>query len=245
MVISVAWSPDGETLASTSDDGTVRLWDRSSERCIHVLRPARERWSARDEVPECVTFHPQGHVVATASRAHLRLWDLDTGAALKSEKVSHTRCLSFSADGASIASAGDGYGGRRDQDGIALWATTNLNSAGLLPWPRGRSVRSMCLDPRSDTLFCAGTGSSIRGWSLSSQELVRELVGLDPVVNAIAIDTRRGIAATGGRDKTVKFWDLESGRLLRMLEGHTAEVTTLSYSKQADLLASASFISCT
>ena len=63
-VLDVAYSPEGAQLASTSTDGTVRLWDMSGQQCAagHILTPGR-RSEAR------VSYSPDGSVLAVGATA--------------------------------------------------------------------------------------------------------------------------------------------------------------------------------
>ena len=38
MIRCVAWSPNGQRLATSSDDGTVRIWDLLSGQTLYILR---------------------------------------------------------------------------------------------------------------------------------------------------------------------------------------------------------------
>ena len=73
QVSCVAFAPDGKTVASASEDKTVRLWDTATGKEIHQLR-GHQRWV------NSVVFSPDGKMVASASADHtVRLWDAASG----------------------------------------------------------------------------------------------------------------------------------------------------------------------
>ena len=74
MVWAVAFAPDGRTLASTSDDQTVRLWDLSDR---DRPRPLGLPLTGHTGAVRGVAFAPDGRTLATASRHQtVRVWSL-------------------------------------------------------------------------------------------------------------------------------------------------------------------------
>src|SRR5262249_28824661 len=95
VVSSVAFSPDGKTLASASQDGTIKLWD---------VQAGKERTTLKErkEVISSVAFSPDGKTLASSGSddGTIKLWDVQTGkvqATLKGHKVGEgVRSVAFS-----------------------------------------------------------------------------------------------------------------------------------------------------
>jgi WD40 repeat protein len=97
---SVAFSPDGKTLASGSG-GLVRLWDVTEQKEVAALEGHREG------VVMSVAFSPDGEVLASGSYDEtVRLWDVEAGkeVALLSEHSYVVSSVVFSPDGKWLAS---------------------------------------------------------------------------------------------------------------------------------------------
>ena len=98
-VNSVSFSPDGEMIASASDDGTVRLWNRAG----NLLQTLVDH----DSSVNSVSFSPDGKTIASAGDDNnIKLWNRD-GKLLKTLRKHQDRvkAVSFSPDGKTIASA--------------------------------------------------------------------------------------------------------------------------------------------
>ncbi|MGY0231277.1 caspase, EACC1-associated type [Longispora urticae] len=181
------------------------------------------------------TFHPQGHVFATAGEDNVVLmWSSYTGSLERS--LGHPAAVyavAVSPSGHLFATGGFDHK-------VRLWRP---ETSGCLTELGGHdaAVSAVAFHPEGDLLASASLDGTVRLWDPRTGEQVGSaLTGHGGPVAAVAFHPQGHLMATGGQDHQVQLWDPSMKRTVGApLTGHDGAVRTVAFHPGGRLLATA------
>jgi WD40 repeat protein len=211
----VAYSPDGSRIATSSTDGTVRIWDADSGALLHAL--------AHPDGIDAADFSPDGRRLASGALDDaVRVWDVETGALLRTFQDRAYR-LAFTPDGAAIVTA--------SQLGDLHVRDARTGAEILSAKPHTDRIQQIAFSPDGKTMALASWDRSVSFWSVPDFKLLRAVKDHEREVGSVAYSHDGRLVVTAESDVYVHVRDAATGARLhtiRMPEGARWPVASFS-----------------
>lgn len=222
---SAAFSPDSKTLASGSDDKTIRLWAVDTGQCLRELRD-------KDKISG-VSFSPDGKILASIGEGIIRLWKVDTGQ--PQGRVLRGSSMIFSPDSKILVILGGDYT-------IRFWDVGRSQLWGEPLTGHQDVVKSVAFSLDGKTFATGSRDETIILWDVNTgKPRGVPLAGHRGWVWGLAFTPDGKTLVSGGDDKTIHLWDVDSHQVLGVpLKGHQEGIYCIALSPDGKLLASGS-----
>ena len=208
IVTSVAFSPDGNRLASCSSDSVAKIWDLANGRELRGYRGSKD---AASEVAKVATlaWSSDGKWSATTAGNEVHVWDPETGV-LKVALKGHEKpvgAIAFHPEGKILATGSD-------DASVRLWdletgkETFNLNAD--LPKAAKATVNAVAFSPNGKLVAAVNKEGKLQIWNPALEKSKRLVSGLDAHPHSEAYQVAFGkdtsVIFTCGSNKKVQQW---------------------------------------
>lgn len=223
-VFSIAFSPNGEILATKSADKTIRLWNPHTGQHLRTIHTNSLRG---------IAFSPDGNVLASGGGEEkvVNLWNPNTGKLLRSFEAHPNKVtdVAFSPDGNYFASA--------STDGtIRIWKP---NTDHLIRILHADKIDGIAFSADSRILANGGgEDENIKLWNVETGHLIHKLKPNHHDVFDIAFSSKNHFLASTGWNG-IDLWDGNTGELVRSFPREIGRLMLcVAFSPEGDMIAS-------
>jgi WD40 repeat protein len=233
--VSLAFDPDGKTLAALWADRTVTLWEVSSGRLLHRLQGAGQGLRFGRQARARVGFSGDGQEVLLGSDV-LQAWDVGTGREVRLHRLKglpgHLWEVAFDPGCRRFVTA-------TLLGTVQFWDPVTGKEVRRLAGPS--SPHAMAFDRTGARLAIAAghTRHRIALYEVGTGREVIDFAGHSAGPIWLDFNPDGSRLASGAADGAVKVWDLASGQELLSLEGHQGFVNAGGFSPDGQILLSA------
>lgn len=217
-VYSVAWSPDGQWLASGGGDNTIRIWYAHDGTLVRTFVGHTNRVMS-------VTWSPDGAQLASGSADKtVRIWQVSDGTLLHT-LTGHTDIVysvAWSPDGEQIAS-GSGDTTTR------LWSVATSSLLSEIHGSDSSKIHGVAWRPDGQILATGCSDGIVRLWYLGDPVTLHMLPGHTKFAYGVAWSPDGQSVASTSADLTVRLWHLANGRLVSTLKQHKVWAAQLAW----------------
>ncbi|MDE2808222.1 MAG: collagenase, partial [Gemmatimonadota bacterium] len=218
--LSVAFSPDGTTLAAG-----LELWDVATKTKITTLEESEYAVTS-------VAFSPDGTTLAAGmGNSIVTLWDVATKTNTATLVAGHggsggAEAVAFSSDGTTLAAGwGDGT--------VTLWNMATKTHIATFPENKGSAV---AFSPDGTTLAAVAPDNIVKLWNVATKTNIANLSGHNHYLTSVAFSPDGATLASGSADDTVRLWDVATKTHIATLNAYSS-VGSVAFSPDGTILA--------
>ncbi|QBD76481.1 hypothetical protein EPA93_10855 [Ktedonosporobacter rubrisoli] len=228
-VLAIAWSPNGQQIASGSADHTVQVWN------AHDGSPAFT-YRGHSGPVNAIAWSPDGRHIASGSADHtVQVWDALNGNPLYTYR-GHSgivNAVAWSMDNAHLASASD-------DNTVQIWDA--LHGSRTFTY-RGHKagVNTVSWSPDSRLLASGSDDKTVQIWNSSNDSAGYIYEGHRDVLTAVVWSPDGKSVASASYDKTVQVWNASNGSRSVLYTGHTDVVSSIAWLPAGQRIISGSY----
>ena len=237
----IAFSPEGERVATASWDGSVRVWDATSGQELLQL-------DGHNGNVNGVAFHPDGIRLASVSAdTTIKVWDTSPSHELFTLTAGQGPTMSALSPDGSLLAAGaliDGPMGLRIWDAASAEPLRRMEPPPELLDEDGaavvRDIMHLAFSPDGQYLAASISYGDVYLWDVATGAYLRTFSGHRAWLWGLAFSPDGSRLATASHDMTAKVWDVQTGQQLLTLSGHNNWIWSIDYSPDGRRLVTAS-----